>query len=481
MTRNVVNTGEIESFVADMERRTPLAPVHEWLLTTYRNWLIKHAPAQDILPAPDADTLSEDTLVARDPATWRMVPYYGPVPEWLFAALCRGDRLVRVECGPVLERNAWLVIGWLNSLENTAMFGRLYRISYPQALEAAQVWRDRLALRESREQKAGDAELVYQFGDGFRIVDLKTPRALEREGDMMGHCAACYDDDLKDGTRILSLRDPHNRPHCTMEIFKGRVLQVKGKQNRAPVARYRPYVRQFISGSGFKLYGDANNVGMFFLNGRFCRDVNEYVAVWDREGGPELLNGIWVSTEPFRAIAKFADEMTEATRRRLFALLSRGYTDGARFEHVATLDIFGEPFAIVRVDYPFGLWFLKRRRVFRDPELRHEIDRIVEAGVSTLLDALETRPNWFFNLATEDEDWEGEEPSSIDLLTVSGFDLRQVRHQRSTRMRTRLAAIRRQSKGLMRDLSIPYERRSRWREDWKRVQTILQTRMEFYL
>lgn len=480
-TRNVVNTDEIDAFVGRVSKRARFEQVREWLRTTYRKWLIKHASGEDILPDPDADGLSLFDLVARDQETWRTTRYFGPTPDWMLDAMCRGDRIVKVRCGPVREHDAWLCIDWLNSLYGDPVFDRLSRISYPQGVEAARLWRDQLARRRSQEDEAGDTEVVHQFGDGYRIVDIKTARGLKREGRLMRHCAASYEDELKDGTRVLSLRDPQNRPHCTLEVMQRRVLQVKGKQNRAPVARYRPYVRQFVVGNNLALKGDARNVGLLFVNNAFCDDINEYAARWSHEeaaknhaGSMEDRTDRFVSTEPLRTIAKFSDELSNGVCRRLFEDLSSGFSNGVRFIVQNELDIFGEEFSVMRVDYPFELLFLKRKRVFRDLELRREVDRIVERGVSTLLTGLDRHPNWFFCLMLNDKDWDYDGPLEVDLLSASGFDLRHVRHRRFTEIRSRLAAIRRRNRKRLDDYSIPEETRTRWRHDWHRAQDILQ-------
>lgn len=480
--RNVVNTDEIDAFVDSVSKRARLEQVREWLRTTYRKWLIKHAPGEDIVPDPDADGLSLFGLVARDQETLRTTGYFGPTPEWMLDAICRGDRIVKVRCGPVREHDAWLCIDWLQSLYGDPVFERLSRISYPQAVGAARLWRDQLARRRSQEDEAGDTELVHQFGDGYRIVDIKTPRGLEREGKLMGHCAASYDDDLKDGTRVLSLRDTHNRPHCTLEVVQNKVFQVKGKQNRAPVARYRPYVRQFVVGNRLILKGDARNIGLLFVNDAYCEDINAYVAHWSRENAGKIRSRDGnVSTEALRTIARFSDELNEGVCRRLFEDLSGGFANGVRFVPQTDLDIFGEEFSVMRVDYPFELLFLKRKRAFRDRELRREVDRMVERGVSTLLAELDRHPNWFFCLMLNDRDWDYGEPFEVDLLSASGFDLRHVRHRRFTEIRSRLAAIRRRNKKRLDDYSIPEETRMRWRQDWHQAQNILQGNVAAYM
>lgn len=142
--------------------------------------------------------------------------------------------------------------------------------------------------------------------------------ALKYEGDVMGHCVGGYCDDVASGrSRIFSLRDAKGEPHVTIEvspesleqarginrvhledlvgedkardlysefvrsgsddlgkflsdrggILSPRIVQVKGKQNRAPNAEYLPFVQDFVRnsplGGSWSDVGDLHNTGMF--------------------------------------------------------------------------------------------------------------------------------------------------------------------------------------------------------------------------
>jgi hypothetical protein len=152
--------------------------------------------------------------------------------------------------------------------------------------------------------------------------------ALKYEGDTMGHCVGGYCPAVMSGrSRIFSLRDAKGQPHVTIETAPGRVprdpppdieadiaakaevlaeelsksgplskkgafertysrlvsewraqqqrppediIQIKGKQNRAPVDDYLPYVRDFVKGGTWGNVGDLGNTGLVKLpDGRF--------------------------------------------------------------------------------------------------------------------------------------------------------------------------------------------------------------------
>jgi len=102
-----------------------------------------------------------------------------------------------------------------------------------------------------------DEELVKQFDNGYSLVRLLTPRALDRESGQMQHCIGqgAYDQHLEGGEyEYLSLRDPAGKPHVTMEIGVNRrtgardLKQFQGKQNQPPISKYQdiliPYLRE---------------------------------------------------------------------------------------------------------------------------------------------------------------------------------------------------------------------------------------------
>ena len=103
---------------------------------------------------------------------------------------------------------------------------------------------------------------LCMFDNGYTIVDVNTENDLGVEGDKMGHCVGSYCDEVTSGnTTIYSLRDRRNEPHATIEVIptlplgrtrsRGRVDQIKGKGNAAPVEKYRPMIKQWLQTTGF--------------------------------------------------------------------------------------------------------------------------------------------------------------------------------------------------------------------------------------
>jgi PcfJ-like protein len=150
---------------------------------------------------------------------------------------------------------------------------------------------------------------------------------LNAEGKAMGHCVGGYCEEVASrGTKIYSLRDEKGNPHVTVEVRPGRVnnediwdampqedraklvkgypgirrsvssfsaagfpitilrrdypeafqravdaaapeiIQIKGKQNAAPVEKYAPFIQDFVKSKKWGKIGDLENTGMYDLN-----------------------------------------------------------------------------------------------------------------------------------------------------------------------------------------------------------------------
>ena len=146
-------------------------------------------------------------------------------------------------------------------------------------------------------------------------VEEELQKALKYEGDTMGHCVGGYCPDVMSGrSRIFSLRDAKGMPHVTVETsprsmvfsdlvahlggdeaaaedyltrgFQAReagtgdksplayalemaqvpqgqdIVQIKGKQNRAPNPEYLPFVQDFVKSGQWGEIGDFGNTGL---------------------------------------------------------------------------------------------------------------------------------------------------------------------------------------------------------------------------
>jgi len=166
--------------------------------------------------------------------------------------------------------------------------------------------------------------------------------ALKYEGDTMGHCVGGYCPDVLEGrSRIYSLRDAKGEPHVTIEVRPSgnrqipdneyirfyqqaaeqmgipvprnwsdmpregynelnqlavrlaeeykknapdEIVQIKGKQNRAPNEQYLPFVQDFVRSGQWSGVGDIRNTGLRPTSDAF----NETEQAFLRSKGVEL-------------------------------------------------------------------------------------------------------------------------------------------------------------------------------------------------
>lgn len=259
---------------------------HDWAQKALRKYMINDVPAPQILafkPTPNdprnAAGASPDmsgTAKVHYPRTGGAAMFgiltghtkdrNMTVPNWVPAALERGEEVFYVDDRFIGQMRGaqYAVRDWFRHLANTDPGrlnpGRLNRMTWEQAEQAAFAWHDEMKAAEASnvEEDERDRVMYIDYGDGTAWWKLIGETCLTREGDLMGHCVADYVDDVASGeSTILSLRDKENKPHVTVELNDVayirdaseagyRINQVKGKENKAPVEKYWKYVDGLI-------------------------------------------------------------------------------------------------------------------------------------------------------------------------------------------------------------------------------------------
>jgi hypothetical protein len=161
--------------------------------------------------------------------------------------------------------------------------------------------------------------------------------ALKYEGDTMQHCVGGYCPDVIEGrSRIYSLRDSKGQPQVTVEVkpygshnedimfaeltdklgrqpnaqelseamsnAPQRIVQIKGRQNRAPGQEYLPFVQDFVKSGKWSDVGDIENAGL-----RRTRDVlNDLERETLRGKGHEF--GDYMTTEERQGLQQMWDQ-----------------------------------------------------------------------------------------------------------------------------------------------------------------------------
>ena len=152
--------------------------------------------------------------------------------------------------------------------------------TFEMALSAAEKWHEKIAAgleqrlksKKILEKSLQGAEFVMELPGNMAAYKLTTSAALDFEGEYMGHCVGRggYDDGVADGTmQIYSIRDERGEPHVTFEVHGNSIEQVKGKQNKRPVAKYMPAVQAFIQVNNFDIDGDVINTGLIKQDGKY--------------------------------------------------------------------------------------------------------------------------------------------------------------------------------------------------------------------
>ncbi|MBY3151068.1 hypothetical protein HFO56_01415 [Rhizobium laguerreae] len=125
----------------------------------------------------------------------------------------------------------------------------------------------------------GDERLHMALAGDFSVVRMLTPEALDRESSVMQHCVGLgsYDRHLDDDRRgLFSLRDALNRPHATIEVDmeSKALLQLRGKQNELPIAKYLRLLAPFIEAEGLKS-GETASMGFAIGRGGIVHHLSE--------------------------------------------------------------------------------------------------------------------------------------------------------------------------------------------------------------
>lgn len=109
--------------------------------------------------------------------------------------------------------------------------------------------RDEVEEFDSSSGPVPQGEVVQQLSDGWTAQKLTTKEQLDAEGKVMQHCVGSYCAKVwRSESEIFSLRDKHGQPHVTIEFSPRhkRIVQIKGKQNEKPKAKYQKYVDEFL-------------------------------------------------------------------------------------------------------------------------------------------------------------------------------------------------------------------------------------------
>lgn len=169
----------------------------------------------------------------------------------------------------VVNNNSWL--------DNVDDRGRPKKLMKFGSIEQIVREADKAMLKASRLSAVrlveGDEEYFWELGEGFHIVRLLTPAALDRESAEMQHCIGNgrYDQNLERGDyTYLSLRDGAGKAHATIEIYDGMIVQIQGKQNRPAIKTYLGRLAPFVRAMSYSVAVPESHLGhVIDINGQW--------------------------------------------------------------------------------------------------------------------------------------------------------------------------------------------------------------------
>ena len=294
---NIANAEALKNEIIDLLRQNsrrkpnlePGGPIYKW----FTNNLMKFLTG----PSTSVSYPFQQSLIGLEPHN-----YKEGEPEWM----AKDDVMDYTEVGDWNKMEH--IMDYFNSLSDRER-EKIVKKPYEQVGKEVEQWDKELAEQEKssegRLKKGKDYEVIGKDGD-FTWVKLKSRAAYECEGEGMGHCVAGYE--IKGENSIISLWDKKGSPHVTIEIahFPGlsdmagappdapddldEIVQIKGKQNRPPVGKYKDitarFVKRWLDGAEFN---DEAKSMKDLEPSRIVRDDGKGIGMFRHEGG----DGAW--------------------------------------------------------------------------------------------------------------------------------------------------------------------------------------------
>lgn len=140
----------------------------------------------------------------------------------------------------------WLLVAaaeahpWIANRDSRGRPKKLMKCgSVEQLVHEADKWmrREPTAVVAQRALGPDDIRWEADLGNGFHLVRLLSPEALDAETMVLRHCIGrgSYDANLeRDGYEYLSVRDSEGVPVATLEVVHGLLIQCRGHRNATP-------------------------------------------------------------------------------------------------------------------------------------------------------------------------------------------------------------------------------------------------------
>lgn len=265
---NVINVDMLERELASAAVYASHPVARQWVMSVARNFFLSSLSEKDaasiyiVYTPPPANKHSD-------------MPRPNRLPAWAREALAKDVELHWFDYLQARRRPIWQclehIIHWFNAWEpdDPRWKGeRTTRICWHTAAREAAMWfKD---VNENLWDYVKDKPPIIQtYEHGFYWVRLSTNLHFEREARLMQHCVGnggYYEAYRRGDTEYYSLRDAHNKPHCTVEVSKKNrgnapgVVQCKGRCNQKPQPQYQKFIRRFFDDMGWTIIGDQDYI-----------------------------------------------------------------------------------------------------------------------------------------------------------------------------------------------------------------------------
>jgi len=161
-------------------------------------------------------------------------------------------------------------VHWIRRLDKDGNIRKLMKLgSIPAMVNEANKSIAKLQEGHYEPESIEDHLEVMKLADGFRVVRLLSPKALRNETASMQHCVGLggYDERvLSKEHAFYSLRDSRGRSHATIYVMlqdgKWTIREMRGKQNRMAILKYRKIILPFLDENHFEIGAAATHAGI---------------------------------------------------------------------------------------------------------------------------------------------------------------------------------------------------------------------------
>lgn len=222
MSRVFCNKTQILEFVDEINKSQTDIKIKIWLSSNLKNFLLKKYKGVKVVDIENVIINENDNNV-----------------KTLKAAVENKETIYDLNISQKLKNEIFHIIDFLLSNKAPKSFVRL---DYISARKHAKKWVDDLnKANKDIEADVSDLNIVHDFKNGYKLIQLQTEEEFKEEGRKMNHCVSSYWDRQSDTNLILSVRNEINIPIATIEIklkkalgtnkYSCVVTQFKGKSN----------------------------------------------------------------------------------------------------------------------------------------------------------------------------------------------------------------------------------------------------------